>query len=145
MKDRKKIYKKKAKKSLTDKFLEAYATNIYLDGMEYDLPDWVFDYREDLIHKVTQNGKKLYAKLSEMGINFKIRFPYKNLGKWKFADALLPKYNLIILLMNFRETITSACSMYDRVGFFDDKYKCIMVLPEEIDRLDKILKEKKIL
>lgn len=143
MKD-KKSYKKKAK-SLTDKFLETYATNIYLNGMEYDLPDWVFDYREELIHKVTQNGKKLYAKLSEMGVDFKIRFPYKNLDKWKFADALLPKYKLIILLMNFRETVMPVCSMYDRVGFFNDRYKCIMILPEEIDGLDVILKEKGLL
>lgn len=144
MKNGKKVYKKRPK-NLTDNFLETYAVNIYLDGMEYDLPDWVFDYREELINKVTQNGKRLYAKLFEMGLDFKIRFPYNNLGKWKFADALLPKHNLIILLMNYRETVTSVCSMYDRRSFFDDKYKCVMILPEEIGKLDRILKEKKFL
>jgi len=135
-------YKKKIKKTISNDFLVTYARNIYLDGKEYDLPDWVFDFREEQLYKITQPGKKLYAKLNEIGINFKIKYPFRNMGKWKFADALLPDKKLFIIIMNFKETVTSVCSMYDRRNFFDGENKCVMILPEEIGKLDKILSDK---
>ena len=134
-----KAYKKK-RQVISDKFLTTYAKNIYFDGKEYDLPDWVFDYREAQIHKITQPGKRLYEKLNEMGVDFKIKYPVRNFGKWKFADAFLPKKNLVIILMNHEETITPAHAMYERVEFFKDKHRCIRILPEEISKLDSMIK-----
>ena len=140
MRSSRNCHKKFKRQVFNERFLETYSKNICLDGKEYDLPDWVFDYREGQIHKITVPGKRLYEKLTDMGVDFKIKYPVRNMDKWKFADAFLPKHNLVIILMNFREASTTpAYETLDRKQFFDGKYKCLMILPEEIKSVDRLI------
>ena len=142
-KNKQKYYKKTSKReTASDRFLSEYAENISLDGKEYDLPDWIFDYREMQLAKISSAGKKLYAKLKDLGYDFKVKYPIQNFGKCKFADAYLPKENIVIVLMNFQETITTSYYAFDRKQFFEGKHRCIMILPEEIKNIGTQIKNK---
>ena len=124
-----------------ERFLDEYAPQICLDGMEYDLPDWVFDYREEQIRRIGKNGKALYQRLKDIGVDFKVKYPVERSGRWKFADAYLPNEGLYILLMNSRETYMPACSMYDRAVFFGGRDKCLEILPEEVWSLEERIRK----
>ena len=123
----------------SDAFIKSFSKECYLDGAEYDLPDWVFDYREEFLSKPITRNKQLYQILQDNHIDFKIKYPVCSNGKWKFADVYLPKQNLVILIMNRQETLTPVCSMYDRTEHFKDHHKVEMILPEEIKNVMKVV------
>ena len=126
---RNKKRQKKSKPAKADNFIQQFANECYLDGSEYDLPDWVFDYREEFLSKPTYRDKQLYQMLKDNHVDFKIKYPVKSNDKWKFADVFLPKKNLIILIMNRQEIFAPVCSMYDRAEHFKDHHKVEMIPP----------------
>jgi hypothetical protein len=70
---------------ILERFLDEYAPQICLDGVEYDLPDWVFDYREEQIRRIGKNGKALYQRLKDIGVDFKVKYPVERSGRGMFS------------------------------------------------------------
>ena len=79
--------KKRAKKSTRPRFWEEFAVELDIFDSTLGLPAWTFDYRDDLIRKISPELKKICRRLKDMGLYFKIKWPVEIDGKWKFADV----------------------------------------------------------
>lgn len=107
-------------------FFEEFSTetDIFSEIQEY--PDWVFDFREEQLSKLSQTNKKLCRNLKSLKIGFKIKYPVKIFDKWKFADIYIPKYNTVVLVLSsYKEFKKIAHQSSDRANFFKDKFKVI--------------------
>ena len=82
-----KTQRKSPKMSKFDLFLADLATELDIFDSTQSLPQWAFDYRDDLIRKIGPELKKICRKLKSLGLNFKIKWPVEIDGKWKFADV----------------------------------------------------------
>lgn len=86
--------------------------------------------------RIGKNFRLMCQILKDEGFDFKIKYPVENDGRWKFADAYLPKYNVCVLLMNEMAYIGLPCwSKSDRELFFEEKCSVIAVLPDELPKL----------
>lgn len=121
--------------------LSLYLDEISLDGREYRLPEWVFNYRNDLLVNLLKRDYTLYDTLKENEIPFKVKYPVYSNGKWKFGDVYIPKYNLIVLIMNHEEIFSPVCSTFERTNHFKKYYKVKMILPEEVGNIVNIISE----
>ena len=141
--------KKAKEKKLTvkEKFFMDYAAEIDLFDLQRSCPEWVYDYREGILNKVSKDFRLLCQMLKDSGVVFKVKYPIEVDGKWKFADAFIPKSHIVILLIQDHETIGLPChSKTDREIFFGDRYKVVDVCTYEIhkvlEKLDIKTKEK---
>ncbi|HBG40949.1 MAG TPA: hypothetical protein DDW85_06005 [Porphyromonadaceae bacterium] len=138
---------KKTKKKVADNdFFTQFAveTDIFLEKNPY--PDWVFDYREGQLMKLSPNLKKVCRNLKALNVEFKIKYPVKIFDKWKFADIFIPsKKTVIVLLSSYKEFKEVCCKTPDRVKFFEDRF-CVVEMYEynagDIDYLtDALMKQ----
>lgn len=130
----------RTRETVNDRFIVEYCSEIDIFDSQTRFPEWIYDFREQNLHKIGRNFRLLSQILKEEGVDFKLKYPIEVDGKWKFADAYLPKYNAVVLLMSEREYIGLPCwSKSDRELFFEDRCKVIAILPYELPKLrDKL-------
>lgn len=64
-------------------------------------PDWIFDYREHHLSKISAKLIKFCRKLKFTNVNFKILYPVNIFGKWKFADVYIPKCKTVVMVTTY--------------------------------------------
>ena len=111
-----------------DLFLADFATELDIFDSTQSLPQWAFDYRDDLIRKIGPELKKICRKLKSLGLNFKIKWPVEIDGKWKFADLFFPKRRTVLMVTN---AMAVGCRPHwmlsDRAEFFRDRFRIVEV------------------
>ena len=119
---------KSPKMSKFDLFLADLATELDIFDSTQSLPQWAFDYRDDLIRKIGPELKKICRKLKSLGLNFKIKWPVEIDGKWKFADVFFPKQRTVLMVTN---AMAVGCRprwmLSDRAEFFRDRFRIVEV------------------
>lgn len=123
-----KTQRKSPKMSKFDLFLADLATELDIFDSTQSLPQWAFDYRDDLIRKIGLELKKICRKLKSLGLNFKIKWPVEIDGKWKFADVFFPKQRTVLMATN---AMAVECRPHwmlsDRAEFFRDRFRIVEV------------------
>lgn len=99
---------------------EEFCTEMDLFSLDTNFPDWIFDYREHHLSKMSSKLIKICRKLKENRINFKILFPIEIYGKWKFADVYIPKKKTVIMVTT---TPHSPAYLTQRAQFFNEWFK----------------------
>lgn len=96
-------------------------------GQEMDLfsnnqpfPDWIFDYREHHLSKISSKLIKFCRKLKSANVNFKILYPINIFGKWKFADIYIPKRKIVVMVTTYPHL---AGWLTERARFFEEMFK----------------------
>lgn len=117
-----KNYPKTEKKSFFEEF--SLETDIFAEKNPF--PDWIFDFREQQLTKLSLPTKKLCRNLKALGYGFKIKYPIEIFGKWKFADIYIPKLNTVILVSSSYKEMGRPCNTNsDRAEYFKDKFMVI--------------------
>lgn len=133
--------KSKKKTSLAG-FCEEFASEIDLFDSNLSVPAWVFDYRDNLLRKISPELKKICRNLRQRGLDFKIKWPVKIDGKWKFADVYFPRQCTVLMVTN---AMALGCrphwALSDRAEFFRDRYRVVEV--ENLDELNRRIEQKK--
>lgn len=132
--------KKEKKISKKESFFVEFAEEIDLFSLQKSFPEWVYDYREDILNRVRKEFRVMCQHLKDAGIKFYMKYPIEIDGKWKFADVFIPDKRLVVLLLNDVEMIGLPChSKTNRELWFSDRYKTVGVCAFEVHRiLDRI-------
>lgn len=124
----KKKRKSKEKKNFLTSFCEEFAVELDIFDSPLDIPTWTFDYRDDLIRKISPELRKICRKLKTLGLNFKIKWPVEIDGRWKFADVLFPRQRTVLMVTN---AMALSCRPHwmlsDRAEFFRDRFRVVEV------------------
>ena len=83
-------------------------------------PDWIFDYREHHLSKISSKLIKFCRKLKSANVNFKILYPINIFGKWKFADIYIPKHKIVVMVTTYPHL---AGWLTERARFFEEMFK----------------------
>ncbi len=125
---------KKAKKTKFELFFQNFAAEIDLFDSDLAIPEWVFDYRDDLIRKVSPELRKICQALKDRGLNFKIKWPVQIDGKWKFADVFFPRQRTVLIVANPMDLAGKPHWMLsERAEFFKDRFRVV-----EVETLDEL-------
>lgn len=92
--------------------------DLFSDNQPY--PDWVFDFREQHLSKISSKFIKFCRKLKAASVEFKILYPMQIFGKWKFADVYIPKRKTVVMVTTYPH---SAAWLTERARFFQDRCK----------------------
>lgn len=124
----KKKRKYKEKKNNFARFCEDFAAELDIFDSTLNIPAWTFDYRDDLIRKISPELRKICWKLKSLGLTFKIKWPVEIDGKWKFADVFFPKQRTVLMVTN---AMSVGCRPHwmlsDRAEFFRDRFRVVEV------------------
>ena len=103
------------------------------DSME-TFPGWILNYRDDLLRKISPELRRICYALKQIGQPFKIKWPVKIDGKWKFADILLPQQRTVVIVVNPMELASKPHWMLsERSEFFKRRYHVI-----EVENLEEL-------
>lgn len=109
-------------------FWEVFAAELDIFDSTLNIPAWTFDYRDDLIRKISPELKKICCRLKEIGLSFKIKWPVEIDGKWKFADVFFPKQRTVLMVTNAMAVSGRPHWMLsDRAEFFKDRFRVVEV------------------
>ena len=109
-------------------FREVFAAELDIFDSTLNIPAWTFDYRDDLIRKISPELKKICCRLKEIGLSFKIKWPVEIDGKWKFADVFFPKQRTVLMVTNAMAVSGRPHWMLsDRAEFFKDRFRVVEV------------------
>lgn len=132
----KKKRKHKEKKNSMSSFCEEFAAELDIFDSMLNVPAWTFDYRDDLICKISPELRKICRKLKTLGLNFKIKWPVEIDGKWKFADVYFPRQRTVLMVTN---AMAMGCRPHwmlsDRAEFFRDRFRVVEV--ETLEDLER--------
>lgn len=118
----------KAKKNSTENFYVEFANELDIFDSTLNVPSWTFDYRDDLIRKISPELRKICHALKEIGLNFKIKWPVEIDGKWKFADVFFPRQRTVLMLTNAMAVSGRPHWMLsERAEFFKDRFRVVEV------------------
>lgn len=92
--------------------------DLFSDTQPY--PDWVFDFREQHLSKISSKLIKFCRKLKAANVEFKILYPMQIFGKWKFADIYIPQRKTVVMVTAYPH---SAAWLTERARFFQDRCK----------------------
>jgi len=107
-------------------FFADFAAETDIFTAENAFPDWVYDFREDLISKLSPSMKKVCRNLKDLKVGFKIKYPVEIFGKWKFADVYIPSKKTVIMVLSSYKHNYSPCNVLpERAEFFKDKFRVI--------------------
>lgn len=139
---KKKKRKYKEKKTAFDIFLAEFSSELDIFDSPLDIPAWTFDYRDNLIRKISPELKKICRALKDLGLSFKIKWPVEIDGKWKFADVFFPRQRTVLMVTNAIAVSGRPYWMLsDRAEFFRDRYRVIEV--ETLAELQRKMERKK--
>lgn len=144
MKKSSKTQKIPKNRSQKPEFWEEFAAELDIFDSTLGLPAWTFDYRDDLIRKISPELKKICRRLKDMGLYFKIKWPVEIDGRWKFADVFFPRQRTVLMVTN---AMAMGCRPHwmlsDRAEFFRDRYRVVEVETlAELERKMRIKAEK---
>lgn len=122
------------------KFWEEFASELDLLSSPADYPDWIFNYRDELIAKTSPELKKICRRLKDYGLDFKIKWPIVIDGKWKFADVYFPRQNTVLILGNPMSNMRPCGQLSYRAEFFKDRYRVVEV--ESLAELERKVETK---
>lgn len=143
MKKSSKTQKIPKNRSQKPEFWEEFAAELDIFDSTLGLPAWTFDYRDDLIRKISPELKKICRRLKDMGLYFKIKWPVEIDGKWKFADVFFPRQRTVLIMGNPMNDFRPCCMLSDRAEFFRDRYRVVEVETlAELERKMRIKAEK---
>lgn len=125
-----------------EQFLLDFSTEIDLFDSNLAVPNWVFDFRDDLIRKSSANFRKICYYLKEIGLAFKIKWPVEVDGKWKFADIFFPAHKTVLLHTTLYGNFRPMGLDSYRAEFFKDRFRVVEV--ENVDELAKLIEEKRL-
>lgn len=111
--------------------------DLFSDNQPY--PDWIFDFREEHLSKMSSKLIKFCRKLKASGVEFKILYPMNIFGKWKFADVYIPKRKTVVMVTTIPH---SAGWLTQRAQFFTDRCKVYELDGYESEDFIKSLIEK---
>lgn len=113
-----------------------FAEEIDLFCLETSFPEWIIQYREEILNKIGRDFRKICRKLKDSDIRFYIKYPVEIDGKWKFADVYIPKSSTVVLLLSDKDLIGHPCSMKsEREQWFSDRFRVVGVYHDEIGSL----------
>lgn len=137
---RKRVKTKKTTKF--EQFCVDFATEIDFFDSKLGVPQWVFDYRDDLLRKISPELRRICYVLKQLGLTFKIKWPVEIDGKWKFADVLFPRQHTVLTVVNPMELSGRPHWMLsDRSEFFKDRYRVVEV--ETLEELQRKMDAKR--
>ena len=123
--------RKRVKTKKTTKFNQFcldFAAEIDFFDSNLAVPQWVFDYRDDLLRKISPELRRICYTLKQLGLTFKIKWPVEIDGKCKFADVIFPRQRVVLMVANPMELAGRPCWMLsDRSEFFKDRYRVVEV------------------
>lgn len=119
--------KHKTVKSKRVGFYEEFAVELDLFDSTLSVPAWAFDYREDMIPKLTAETKRICRFVKELGLSFKIKWPIEINGRWKYADLYFPKQRTVIIVNNPVNDFRPCCMPSDRAEFFRERYRVVEI------------------
>lgn len=132
----KKKRKYKEKKNSMSSFCEEFAAEIDIFDSTFGIPAWTFDYRDDLIGKISPELRKICRKLKSLGLSFKIKWPVEIDGKWKFADVYFPRQRTVLMVTNAMAIgFRPHWMLSDRAEFFRDRFRVVEV--ETLEELER--------
>lgn len=118
--------KKFTRETKFDRFLVEFANEIDVFDSEKSFPEWIIQYREQQIGKVSKFQREICEYLRESGVKFKFKYPIEIDGKYKFADFYIPKKRTVILLLSSFIEFNRMCSKdAERTEFFKDRFKVV--------------------
>lgn len=94
---------------------EEFCQEMDLFSENQPFPDWIFDYREHRLSKISSKLIKFCRKLK-----FKILYPMQINGKWKFADVYVPKRKTVVMVTTRPHSVGW---LTQRARFFADRCK----------------------
>lgn len=121
-------------------FWEEFAAELDIFDSTMAIPSWTFDYRDDLIRKISPELKKPCRWLKSLGLTFKIKWPVEIDGKWKFADVFFPKQRTVLILANSLSNFRPMGLDSYRAEFFKDRFRVVEV--ETLDELKRKMEHK---
>ena len=128
------------RESVNDKFFVEYCREIDIFDSQTHFPDWIYDFREQNLHKIGRKFRLMCQIIKDEGFDFKVKYPIEVDGKWKFADAYLPEHNLVVLLLNDKDVIGLPCwSKSNKELFFHDRCGVIAVHTDLLSTLHEKL------
>ena len=117
-----------------EQFCADFAPEIDMLDSTFAFPGWVFNYRDDLLRKISPELRRICYALKQNGAEFKIKWPVEIDGKWKFADVLLPQQRIVVIVINPMELASKPHWMLsDRSEFFKRRYHVI-----EVENLEEL-------
>ena len=131
-------YSKRVQRRVTVKesFFMEFAGEIDLFCLETRFPEWIIQYREEILNKIGRNFRKICRELKDSGVKFYVKYPVEIDGKWKFADVYIPKSSTVVLLLNDKDMIGHPCNMKsEREQWFSDRFRVVGVYHDEIGSL----------
>lgn len=125
-----------------ESFFMEFAPEIDIFDELSAFPEWIYDYREDILCRVTRNFRVLCQNLKINGYRFKVKYPVCIDGKWKFADIYIPDYSVVVVLRTDKEEIGLPChSSTDRERWFSDRFRVVSVssysISDVCDRIER--------
>lgn len=132
---------KKTRLAKFEQFCLDFAAEIDILSSQTAFPDWVFDYRDDLIRKISPELRKICYSLKQRGLVFKVKWPVQIDGKWKFADIIFPRQRTVLMVTNAMELGTRPHWMLsDRAEFFKGHFRVVEV--ETLAELERKIEAK---
>ena len=128
-------YNKRVQRKMTVKesFFVEFAEEIDLFCLETRFPEWIIQYREEILLKIGRNFRKICRELKDSGVKFYIKYPVEIDGKWKFADIYIPKGKTVVLLLSDKDLIGHPCNMRsDKERWFEDRFRVVGVYHDEV-------------
>lgn len=112
---KKKAHRPKVKRT---SIYEEFCVEMDLFSENQSYPDWIFDFRESHLSKMSSKLIKFCRKLKSSGVEFRILYPMQIDGKWKFADVYVPKHKTVVMITT---TPHPAGWLTQRAQFFSDR------------------------
>lgn len=104
--------------------------DLFSDNQPY--PDWVFDFREEHLSKMSSKLINFCRKIKSAGVEFRILYPMNIFGKWKFADVYVPKHKTVVMVTTMphpagwltqrAQFFTDRCKVYELDGYESTDY-----------------------
>lgn len=108
--------KSKRRVSIYEEFCQEM--DLFSDNQPY--PDWVFDFRENLLTKINSKTLNFCRKLKANNVDFRMVYPVLIFGRWKFADVYIPKHKTVVMVNTMPHP---AGWLSARAKFFEDRFK----------------------
>ena len=99
---------------------EEFCQEMDLFSENQPFPDWIFDYREHRLSKISSKLIKFCRNLKSAKVEFKILYPMQINGKWKFADVYVPKRKTVVMVTTRPHSVGW---LTQRARFFADRCK----------------------
>lgn len=142
MRNKEKKFRSESKITKNESFFLEFADEIDLFSLQELFPEWVYDYRESILNRVRKEFRVMCQYLKDAGIVFYIKYPIEIDGKWKFADVFIPDRQLVVLLINDKETIGLPWySKTERETWFSDRYRTIGVFTYDVSRTLELVRK----